>query len=242
MSSVFKNKNKVQLKELSTSGETVLTYYESNQKMFESQWSQGKLFGKTQSWYIDGAACFECEFLNGLPHGPWKSWHQNGQLHLMCEFHLGEKRGSWKKWDESGKIIFDEPYFSIKSLEEALRIQQLKVQQTPNLWKLVLATLFVPFMAAISITLLQSSPIRGWGNYGDSLLLYLKNFPFLKTEGLAYSILWGGFVEIFILLINLILILYWMIVLIRMFVLKSALRSFAQNVIQSLNRWGDEYE
>lgn len=234
--------SKIELHEQSVSGQLTLTRFENGKKVFESLWCDGKLSGKTQSWYFDGNLCLECEFLDGLPHGLWKVWHPNGQLYTEGQFQYGEKLGSWKKWNDRGQLIKEELHPSLERIEEVIQQQYFKLSQQSYFWKLFNVTMIFPFFISIVLTLLSSNPIQGWSSYRESFLWYLRSFPLVHVEfnaGHFYShVIGGAYVEKIIFVMNLILILIWLIVLIGKIATKKILPIVIKSIINELRQAG----
>lgn len=65
--------------------------YFPNGQMYDGEWKDGKMHGKAQEFYPDGALKFEGEYKDGYRDGFGKSYNREGKLAYEGEWKKGEK-------------------------------------------------------------------------------------------------------------------------------------------------------
>ena len=95
--------------------------YESGQKEFEWDYTNGELDGRLTYWdkegnvtkteeYKDGQKIYEGNWKHGKEDGLYTEWYENGQKEYEGNFIDGKEEGLWTWWDEEGNVTETETF------------------------------------------------------------------------------------------------------------------------------------
>jgi antitoxin component YwqK of YwqJK toxin-antitoxin module len=83
---------------------------QSGEIISNSQYMNGLLHGKYQTWYLNGQLECECACLRNKIEGEYKSWYENGILMEQSFYVNGLKEGVSKYWDMNGNMKYTRVY------------------------------------------------------------------------------------------------------------------------------------
>ena len=78
-------------------------WVKGGQKVSEIEYRDGKPYGKSIFWYDNGQKRGEGEFRDGKVHGNMTLWYENGQKIRECEYRDGKPHGKMIEWYENGQ-------------------------------------------------------------------------------------------------------------------------------------------
>ena len=78
----------------------------------ERTYLNGKLHGRSVSYFRNGQVKIKGQFFRGQFHGKWESWYENGTKKFEIHYKKGKMEGSYKVWSEKGKLIEDKEYMA----------------------------------------------------------------------------------------------------------------------------------
>ena len=78
-------------------------WYESGQKSHVNNFKDGKANGLFASWYESGKKQAEVNYTDGNKNGLSTDWYENGNKRLEVNYKDGKENGLWVNWNEGGQ-------------------------------------------------------------------------------------------------------------------------------------------
>jgi hypothetical protein len=84
--------------------------YLNNCTMHEESYKDGKLEGKSTTWYPSGEIQLEVNYKDGKREGKTTSWYQSGKIQLEANYKDGKKEGKTTGWYQNGQKMSEVNY------------------------------------------------------------------------------------------------------------------------------------
>lgn len=78
----------------------------------ERTYLNGKLHGRSISYYRNGQVKMKGQFLKGKFHGKWEAWYEDGHRKFEIHYNKGKMEGSYKVWSEDGYLLEEKEYMA----------------------------------------------------------------------------------------------------------------------------------
>ena len=86
------------------------TWYENDQIKSKENYKDGKLDGKRTTWYKDGQIESEVNYKNNKKEGKETTWYENGRVKSENNYKNGYKEGKFSVWYDNGQIKSENNY------------------------------------------------------------------------------------------------------------------------------------
>ena len=86
------------------------TWYENDQIKSKENYKDGKLDGKRTTWYKDGQIESEVNYKNNKKEGKETTWYENGRVKSENNYKNGYKEGKFSVWYKNGQIKSENNY------------------------------------------------------------------------------------------------------------------------------------
>lgn len=82
-------------------------FYGTNAMGVKSYYINGKMSGKSYTYYDNGKTFSVSHYIDGVNEGEYYEYYLSGEILIKGNYHLNYKEGQWLYYDKNGEVLID---------------------------------------------------------------------------------------------------------------------------------------